>query len=209
MKKLLYGLSVLLFQSSLLFAQSFEGEIEFVKKSSNETLKYIYHVKGDKVRIDEFNSENTLLGIMLLNTKTKEALSLNLERKLFIDLEKNNTKLAKIDGVEIIPGKGVKKVVNYSTKEITVKNSKDNSSVTYFVSKDHFTFFEPLLITLNRKDKVSIYYQQIPDIKDVFPFYAVERDANGKELTTLEVTQIVKRVVEDEMFKIPDGYSKL
>lgn len=192
------------------FAQEpFEGEIEFVKKSGTETVKYIYHVKGNNVRIDELNSDNTLVGVMIVNTKTYEAISLNLERKMYIDLEKNNTKLAKIDGVETINGKGTKKIAGYNCKEVIVKNKTDKTQVTFYMVKDNFSFFEGLIIALNRKDKPALYFQQIPDIKNVFPFLAIEQDATGKEISRLEVLQAVKRKVEDDLFKIPEGYSKL
>lgn len=202
-------LFILLFTGINGFSQAFEGEIEFTKKTGKEIVKYLYHIKGDKVRIDELNTENKLVGVMIVNVKTYEAISLNLERRMYVDLEKNNTKLAKIEGVNVSNGKITKMIAGYNCKEVVVKNKKLKNQVVYYIHKDKFDFFEGLMIALNRKDLASVYFQQIPDIKGVFPFMAIEKDASGKEITTLEVTEVVKRKVEDGLFKIPDGYSKL
>lgn len=202
-------LFILLFTGINGFSQAFEGEIEFTKKTGKEIVKYLYHIKGDKVRIDELNTENKLVGVMIVNVKTYEAISLNLERRMYVDLEKNNTKLAKIEGVNVSNGKITKMIAGYNCKEVVVKNKKLKNQVVYYIHKDNFDFFEGLMIALNRKDLASVYFQQIPDIKGVFPFMAIEKDASGKEITTLEVTEVVKRKVEDGLFKIPDGYSKL
>lgn len=207
MKKALFF--ILLLSSHKLFSQSFEGEIGFTIKTQAEIISYRYHVKDDKVRIDEIDGDNKLVAFIILNLKSFDAILLNIDRKLYVDLEKNNTELFKIKGVEIIKGDSTKLIAGYNCKQVVVKNKKEKREVLYYNHKDNFSFFKGLLITLNRRDLASVYFQQIPDIKDVFPFLAIEKDAGGNVITTFEVTDVVKKKVEENLFEIPMGYSKL
>lgn len=201
--------SSMFFFSLFSFSQSFEGEIGFTKKTLNETYNYRYYVKNENVRIEEFDDEKKLIGIVLVNINSYDAILINIDRKLFVDLEKNNVKLTKIQGMDIKNSSSMKKIAGYDCKEVVVKNKKENNEVVYYNHKANYSFFKGLLITLNRKDLASLYFQQIPDINDVFPFMAIEKDASGKVLTTFEVTDVVSKKVDDKLFEIPKGYSKL
>src|SRR3989344_27082 len=67
-------------------AQSFEGVIEFKKQTTTDTVNYIYHVKGDKVRLDEIgNKSKKVEGSFIIDLKTNSMVSLSHERKLYIE----------------------------------------------------------------------------------------------------------------------------
>jgi hypothetical protein len=207
MKKVLSLILVL--SSFKLFAQPFEGEIGFTQKTKSETITYRYHIKDEKVRVEEFDGENKLVAFIILNLNTFDAILFNIDRKLYVDLEKNNSQLVKVKGVEIINVDSTKRILGYDCKQVVVKNKKEKKEVIYYNCKDNFSFFKGLLITLNRKDLPSVYFQQIPEINDVFPFLAVEKDADGNVITTFEVTDVVNKKVDRNLFEIPVGYSKL
>ena len=54
--KNLFLSSFFLVLSTAIFAQAFEGVIEFKKLTTTDTINYVYYVKGAKVRIDEIGS---------------------------------------------------------------------------------------------------------------------------------------------------------
>ena len=200
---------ILVLSSFKLFAQPFEGEIGFTQKTKSETITYRYHIKDEKVRVEEFDGENKLIAFIVLNLNSFDAVLFNIERKLYVDLEKNNTELFKVKGVEIVMGDSTKRILGYDCKQVVVKNKKEKKEVIYYNCKDNFSFFKGLLITLNRRDLPSVYFQQLPDINDVFPFLAVEKDSDGNVIKTFEVTDVVNKKVDINLFEIPMGYSKL
>jgi uncharacterized protein YneR len=192
-----------------LLAQSFEGTIEFTRKTSIDTTKYKYHVKDNMVRIEEIGSNGQIAGIMIVNTKERKAKSLSPERKLYMDMESSNSSFIKIDGSEVKKGKSSKTIAGYKCNEWTVSNKQQNTAITYYIAKDNFDFFEDLLIALNRKDKFATYYQQLPETSNSFPFLAIEKDlSTGKEKAKLEVDKVIKKPIDAKLFEIPSDYKK-
>lgn len=188
--------------------QSFQGVIEFTKATLMDTTGYIYYVKNDMVRIEEIGSDKKVAGVFLVNTKTGKAKALSPERQLYMDQGPVITQLSKMKNAEIIKGKSTKTIAGYKCKEFIVKNKDQNTQITYYLVKDNFQFFEGLLIALNRKDKFSTYYQHLPDLENTFPFHAIEADLNGKQRSSLLVTNITKKDLEDHLFEVPKEYKK-
>lgn len=209
MKHFLTTVSLTLFFAANILAQGFEGTIEFTRKTTIDTTKYTYHVKGDMVRIEEVGSNGQIAGIMIVNTKENKAKSLSPDRKLYMELESPNNKFVTINGSEVKKGKAPKTVAGYKCDEWTVNNKEQNTAITYYLAKENFDFFEGLLIALNRKDKFATYYQQLPETKSAFPFLAIEKDlSTGKEKAKLEVSKVTKKSIDTKLFEIPADYKK-
>jgi hypothetical protein len=89
-----------------------------------------------------------------------------------------------------------------------VTNTEENTKISYWVADGKFSFFEKLLRQLNRKDKSSVYFLQIPSIKNSFPMLSVQQSLDGKDQMRLEVTKIIKKEVDPTMFDVPRDYNK-
>jgi hypothetical protein len=189
-------------------AQPFEGVIEFKRATSIDTTDYVYYVKGNIVRIDEIGTDGKVAGTMLVNIKEYKAQSLSPERKLYMDLESTNKQFIKLKDVNVTKGKKTKMVAGYKCEEWIVTKKDQNTIITYYLAKDNFDFFEGLLIALNRKDKLSTYYQQLPETKSVFPLYSQETDLNGKPKASLETTKITKKTLDKSLFLIPADFKR-
>lgn len=209
-KHFLAIVSIIVFLAANLLAQSFEGTIEFSRKTTTiDTTKYSYHVKGDMVRIEEIGSNGQIAGIMIVNTKDRKAKSLSPDRKLYMELESANTNFITINDCDVKKGKANKTIAGYKCDEWTVSNKEQNTTITYYLAKDNFDFFEGLLIALNRKDKFATYYQQLPETSNAFPFLAIEKDlTSGKEKGRLEVSKVTKKAIDSKLFEIPADYKK-
>jgi hypothetical protein len=201
-------LAPFLLTSTTLFSQGFEGSIDFRKIGAFDTTKYIYYVKGNQVRIDEIGSNKVVAGSMLIDLKTTTGKSLSPERKLYMDLEKGKPNTVSADQVIIEKGKGVKKIAGHTCNEVIVKNTEQNTIVTYYIAKDNFHFLKGVISTLNRKDKSSMYYQTITNNDNSFPFLSIETDLAGTRKSTLEVTNVNKHKIEDKVFLMPAGFKK-
>jgi uncharacterized protein YneR len=201
--------ALIVFVTANLFAQSFEGTIEFTRKTTIDTTKYKYHIKDNMVRIEEIGSNGQIAGIMIVNTKERKAKSLSPDRKLYMEMESANSSFIKIDGSEVKKGKSSKTIAGYKCDEWTVSNKEQNTTITYYLAKDNFIFFDDLIIALNRKDKFATYYQQLPETSSSFPFLAIEKDlSSGKEKAKLEVDKVTKKAIDAKLFEIPSDYKK-
>jgi len=185
----------------------FEGVIKFKKYKTTETINYTYYVKGDKVRIDEFGKEDKLKGIMLIDSKKEDVTALSPERKLYMDAT-NSRQPAKSE-TKVTKTSKKQKVNGQDCTEWFVINEKEGLLVTYqVIDEAKYSFFEPMLRTLNRKDRLSKYWLDIPGIENRFTMVGVEKYADGKQKVKLEVVEIKEEKIDDKLFDIPSDYVK-
>lgn len=190
-------------------AQSFEGVIEFRKQTSTDTISYLYYVKGDKVRLDEIgNKSKKVEGSFIIDLKTSSMIALSHERKLYIEQAQGAP--ATVNGkTEVTKTKNEKTIQGFKCSEYVVKNTEENIEIHYWLASGNFTFFSKLLKILNRKDKTSVYYQQITGTDGMFPFLSSQTAVGStKEDVKLEVTKFQKKVVDANLFEIPKDYQK-
>ena len=184
----------------------FEGKINFDKVKS-ETTKYVYYIKGENVRIDEFGSDGAIKGIMLVNTTKGTATSMLPDRKLYMDA--SNSKTAAPVNPTVNKTSNTKTIQGYKCTEWIVKSEKDGTEISYWViDKKDFPFFKKLLTTLNRKDRLSKYWLEVPGIDNLFTMVGEERALDGSVRTRLEVTSVEPQTLESSLFEIPQGYVK-
>ncbi len=206
--KIISGFTLLLAFATVSKAQTFEGVIEFKKQTITDTTSYVYYVKDNQVRIDEIGTKSHKIeGSFIVDTENKTMKSLNHERKLYMD--KATPSAPVISGTcEVTKGKEVKNIQGMKCSQYIVKNTTENTQITYWITDGKYAFFEKLLRQLNRKDKSSVYFLQIKDIKNCFPMLSIQTDISGKQTGSLEVTKITKKEVDESLFEIPKGYNK-
>ena len=192
--------------STAISAQRFEGSIGFTKNIGPVTANYIYHVKDDMIRVEELDVTGTIQGIMLVDTKKNTVVALSPERKMYIDVP--NRRKSSDCPTQVTPTGKTQKINGYECEEWLVNSDEDGRKVSYWVAKNDFDFFVPMLKTLNRKDKMALYYMSLPNADGTFPMKGTEVKSDGMELTRLEVTKVEKSAVSADMFKIPEGYTK-
>lgn len=201
-------LTLSLLITSISFAQNFEGIIEFKNKSYYDETSYIYYITSDQVRIDELDDKGAISGTMLVNLKTKKVLALNHQRKLFMEI-KSKASVKNLENSKIFKTSDTKTVLGYKCTKWTVDNPDYKSKATYWVINDaNYFFFKQLLTALNRKDKVALYFMQIPENAGFFPILGEEKGYDGKLKTRLQTNKLTRKKVEASKFKIPTGYSE-
>ena len=196
----------LVFTAPALFAQSFEGVVEFTKTTGPVVTSYKYYVKADRIRIEEISSRGEVQGIMLVDTRDKTVTALSPERKLYMDVP--NMRLPKEVETTVQKLSDQKQIAGYTCEKWVVKSPKEDRVITYWVAADEFNFFIPLLETLNRKDEQAVFFLEIKDAAGVFPMLGVEQKMDGAEVSRLEVTKVVKSAQKPTLFEIPPGFNK-
>jgi hypothetical protein len=209
MKKLL-TVALFSFACMQVFAQGFVGTIEFRYTTQKDTTLNVYSVKNQKIRLDQYNKRDKAVeGSFLFDLAAKEIKFLNPKRKLW-GFQKSETPQV-VRGECVVSKTGSTKVIaGYKCQEYVVKNSAENTVVTYWITEGKFEFFTSLVKLWNRKDKQSIYFLQIKDLPaGVMPLLSEEKQlTDGKLLTRLEVVKIGQAAPADALLDVPAGYQK-
>jgi hypothetical protein len=184
----------------------FEGVVSF-NRIKEETTSYSLTVKGSKIRIEEYAVDGKIKGIELIDNDKKEVLALSPERKIYMEVvSKEGSKISpKVDKTN-----NKKTIQGYECTEWIVELPLEDTRISYWVTKkeDGFHFFDDMLLTLNRKDKMAKYFMAIPDNNDVFPLEATEQTMSGSVKMKIEVRKIEKKKVDVNSFVIPSDFQK-
>lgn len=187
----------------------FEGSINLIKKTINDTTFYVYYIKGQKIRIDikeKSVNSNSIENYLLFDLENKSIVAISPTRKLYIPLQTGKYKKAEDKNFVIIKSNNKKVVTGYECYQWRVRNAEMNTEMTYWVASENFTFFEELLKLWNRTEKHAFFYLQIPEINGFFPIESVERTLLRDEKMKLLVTGIKKNKIDESLFKIPADY---
>lgn len=209
MKKVLLLVSVF-FCITNVFAQGFNGSIDFKFATQKDTTANTYWIKDKLVKLDQYSKKgNNVEGSFLFDLGASEIKFLNPKRKLWGKQRSETPQIIKGQCI-VTKGSAVKKIAGIKCTEYTVKNTEENTQVTYWIAEEQFTFFIPLIKLWNRKDKQSIYFSQIKNLPaGAMPLMSEEKTlADGKLQTKLEVIKINSTAPSDATFEIPAGYTK-
>ena len=189
-------------------AQSFEGTIEFRELRPTDTINRIYYVKGDNIRIDEIGSKSKKVeGTYLIDLKTGKFVALSYDRKLYIE-QSSGIPGATTEKFDVKKTGKEKTLQGMKCTEYVVTNADDKVQITYWMASGKFDFFFKLLKVLNRKDKSSVYIQQLTGVDGMFPFLSKQVNLDTKVEITLEVTKIEKKTIDASKFEIPKDFTK-
>ncbi len=192
-------------------AQNYEGTIEFkMETDKGDTTTNIYYVKGDNVKLDQIGRKSGKVeGSFIFNVATKEIKYVNPVRKVWGDHKSETPPVIK--GVCVsTKGTNTKMVQGQKCTEYIVKNTEENTVITYWIITGKYDFFAPLVKMWNRKDKQSVYFNQIKDLpKGSMPLLSEEKSiSTGKVISKLEVSKMTKTAIDDSKLNVPSDYKK-
>jgi hypothetical protein len=208
MKKIILASAI--FCSTLLVnAQSFNGSIEFKYSTQKDTTTNIYLVKDKLVKLDQYGKKSGAIeGSFIFDIAGGTIKFVNPKRKVW-GMHKSETPPI-VKGTCAVTKGGNKKVQGINCTEYVVKNTDENTVISYWVATDKFTFFMPVLKMWNRKDKQSIYFGKIEGLPEgSMPLMSEEKQiSDNKLITKLEVVKIGKTVPDEASLQVPAGYNK-
>ncbi len=192
-------------------AQSFEGSIEFKMESNKgDTTTNIYYIRGNNVKLDQIgHASGKVEGSFVFNLATKEIKVVNPGRKIWVETKSET--LPVIIGVCVVTkGANTRMFQGQKCIEYIVKNTEENTQITYWITINKYEFFGPLVKMWNRKDKQSVYFNQIIDLpKGSMPLLSEEKSLiDGKIISRLEVSKITKTVIDESKLTVPSDYKK-
>lgn len=191
-------------------AQSFEGSIEFRMETPKDTTTNIYYVRGNDVKLDQIGKKSGKVeGSFVFDLTNNQVKFVNPVRKVWGE-HKSETPPATKGQCVSTKGSGTKTVQNMKCTEYVVKNTDENTIITYWITSGKYDFFIPLVKLWNRKDRQSIYFNQIKDLpKGSMPLLSEERQiSDNKLLSKLEVTKLAKGSIDASKVAVPADYKK-
>ena len=208
MKKII--LSIALFAFSVAAFAQFEGSIEFRMETKKDTTANVYYVKANNVKLDQIGKKSGKVeGSFVFDLAAKTIKFVNPARKVWGD-HKSETPPTINGTCEVSKLKTTKMVAGKMCTQYMVKNTAENTQITYWIASEKYDFFVPLVKLWNRKDKQSIYFNQIKDLpKGAMPMLSIETSLDGKTtLSKLEVIKLEKKNVDQGMVSVPSDYKK-
>ena len=203
-------LAVSLTLSVMAVAQSYEGSVEFKMETNKDTTSNIYYVKGNTVKLDQLGRKSGKVeGSFVFDLAANQVKFVNPIRKVWGEHKSEIVPMIKGTCV-VTKGTNTKLVQGQKCVEYTVKNTEENTQITYWISSGKFDFFMPLVKLWNRKDKQSIYFNQIKDLpKGSMPLISEEKTISDmKTVSRLEVSKISKGSMDVAKLAIPADYNK-
>jgi hypothetical protein len=158
------------------------------------------------MRIEDYGTDGTLQGIMLVDVTANKVIGISPERKLWMDMP--NNRVRKDVNIEVQKTGNTKEVAGLKCTEWKVICKDEDRVISYWMANDAFNFFIPMLKTLNRADKLSIYFLKLTGAEGLFPVMGEERKSDGTVITTLKASLVKRQTLEGSLFEIPKGYSK-
>jgi hypothetical protein len=189
--------------------QKFEGSINLKKETVFDTSFVTIRVKGDQVRLDEYDSKRNLVSIYILNLVSEEVLALSPKYKLFYELRP--TRAIQFPNDDTITTRTENRMIleGHSCCQMRVKSISRDTEVAFWVTGNNFEFFKAMNKILRRvKPDINIF-SYFPDIHGAFPMLTVERTLLRKERMKVLVTGITELPLSENLFRIPLGYQKI
>jgi len=196
--------------SVMAVAQTYEGSIEFKMETNKDTTTNIYYVKGNDVKLDQIGRKSGKVeGSFVFDLATNEIRFVNPVRKVWGEHKSETAPMIKGTCVST-KGANTKMVQGQKCTEYIVKNTEENTVITYWIAPGKYDFFMPLVKAWNRKDKQSIYFNQIKDLpKGSMPLLSEEKQISDNKLVSkLEVSKMSKGGVDASKLAIPADYKK-
>ena len=187
----------------------FEGFIRFVQETFSDTTYYTYYVKGDKVKleINEDCKDCDVSDAMLFDLKNQTIIAMKPSLRMYKDVEiRPYVETTNNDFNIIKNSRNKKKVQGYKCEQWRVKNQKENTEITYWVTEGNYYFFEEFLKLWNRSEKQSRYFLQVKSVNGYFPILSVERSTFREKRMKLQVIKLEKKPLEQSIFEIPIEY---
>ena len=209
MKHLFSGI-VLFLSVTTLSSQSFSGAIDFKYYKGNDTLNNVYFVKDKVTKLVQYGKKTgNIEGAFVFDLTNQNIKWINPKRKVWGDHKSETPALIK-GKCDVHKGSQTKTINGIKCNEYTVRNSDENTVITYWICNEKFAFFIPVMKLWNRKDKQSVYFNQITGLPEgSMPMMSEEKQiTDGKMITKLEVFKITNKTPDDASIGIPSDYTK-
>jgi hypothetical protein len=199
---LLFGV---LFITPDVHSEDFSGVIYFQRIKGEDTTYYKYYVLDDYVRVEDFNENGDVNGIMLINLKDEDIKILSLRQRVYVNVPPSeklklnfNTKFQTTQDTLEVAGRACQKWI--------VREKKSGEFCEYWVNSEGYSFFNRMLRILNRKELVATIWMHMNFDDKYFPFIGSSYNKDGRLIERVQILEIADEELKEELFTIPADY---
>jgi hypothetical protein len=199
------------------FSQSFEGKIVMkITGKDQEPQTIDYYCKGSKIRF-EAQGEKGESGTMIIDSKSNNAIIIMPQRKMYMSYPYHNVLGAAGDTVRSKIEKEVEKgnikmtgdtknINGFKCEKWIFKDDEGKNGEAWMTKgiKNFFLFSNPM----KRRSNEPEWEKKLID-EGYFPMMVTTKNADGEVESTMEVTSIEPRALDESLFAAPAGYQKM
>lgn len=190
--------------------KSFEGHVTMhTTMAKGEPHDMVVGTKGDKLRFD-MNGPHGEATHAVYDPKSNQVLVFLDSQKKYLNLDFSSPSAAPNTNpsTSSITNVGTKKTIaGYDCIQWSVKDTKGHHSDVCLAQG--IAFFDPARVRPGgAQQPESPLAKEFREHKS-FPLQSIEYDADGKEVSRMEVTKIEKASLPDTDFAVPSGYTKV
>lgn len=183
----------------------FEGEITLQTTRDGKTQDMLVKAKGDKMRFDMTQGGQAASAIF--DPTQNKMFMLMDQQKAYMEMDFSapTAPQANVDAKAATAEKTGKKetIAGIDCEDWTVKDPSGKHTETCLADGLAFLDLDGL-----KGGSQTAFAKQLKEKKQ-FPLKSVDFDAAGKEISRTEATKIEKKKLDDTLFKVPDGYTKM
>ncbi len=201
----IYAFIVCFFFVVVTFAQGqFEGEVSYVKTTFSDTLYYVYTIKNDCVRIDEYDKYKRTIRAYIVNLQDKSVMIINPNKRVYTQLESFPVSNKYVQNMEVIHTGNYKYINGYKCSQWRVKNIEENTEITYWIAGDNFNFYTPMSQVAMSLEDHFLFFKALPQSKmqGVMPMMIENKTLLRASKATFCVTKINSHPVDTSVFNI-------
>lgn len=187
--------------------KSFEGKIELIEKKQFDTVTYILTVRKNLIRLDELKPNKKIDNSLLFNLIDNSVFALQHDKKMYINVPARTFQASSSDKIKVLKTNNTKNISGLKCYQWRVKNTSENTEITYWVSGNQYDFYNKFLKLWNKTDKCYQYYLTIPEATGTLPLQQVERTLLRDIRTTITINKIIPQKVDSNFLLIPKNYS--
>ncbi|MBE2215044.1 MAG: DUF4412 domain-containing protein [Opitutaceae bacterium] len=203
MKRFLSTVLALASLATLSPAADFEGRLDMTTTAGKRTTPITYFIKSSHLRF-EAQTDKNVTSVGLLDGATGTMTILMVEQKMYMQF--SAAKVAKLAPDVTFEETGRTEVIAGKTcSEFVVKDKKTTTEIW---ATSELGGMANLGEAFGRRGQRSAWEDEMLK-RGMFALRVITKNKKGAETTRLECTKITEEKLDDTLFTIPDGYTKM
>lgn len=206
MQKLIFCSILVFFFISVFSQEQFEGEVDYVKTSYSDTLYYVYTIKDDYIRIDEYDKYKRATSSYIVNLQDQSVMVIHPGKRLYTTLEKFPVQKDSAQNMEVVYTGNYKYINGYKCSQWRVKNYDENTEITYWMAGDNFNFYAPMSQLAMSFDHHFLFYHALPErtMQGLMPMMIEDKTLLRSHKSTSRVIGIRSHPVDPSVFSLSE-----
>lgn len=179
----------------------FEGRVKMRMAGEGEQQTLDYYVKGERMRV-EMNGPQAQGGVMILHMKEKKMLILMPDQKMYMTMPLPDIKQDASENKKPEPTGKTKTILGYEAEQYLIDEGGSEFEVW---ATDELGAFAGLHLPGDDPQGGPSPAESALSGQKFFPLLIIER-RGGREATRVEVTEVERKKLEDELFEPPADF---